>query len=51
MPTSEDCQAVFLLIAIFVGTRKNRATRKNKGLQLTGKEEGKLKKWLDTIPD
>lgn len=25
--------------------------RKNKGLQLTGKEEGKLKKWLDTIPD
>jgi len=24
---------------------------KSKGLQLTGKQEGKLKKWLDTIPD
>ena len=24
---------------------------KTKGLQLTGKQEGKLKKWLDTIPD
>jgi phospholipid/cholesterol/gamma-HCH transport system substrate-binding protein len=24
---------------------------KSKGIQLTGKQEGKLKKWLDTIPD
>ena len=24
---------------------------KSKGLKLTGKQEGKLKKWLDTIPD